>query len=192
MKILLDPGHGENTLGKRSPDKKLLEYKWNREIANMVKNKLPDYDVEIIVPELRDISLGERVRRVNNIAKKEDCILFSIHANAAGNGTKWMNAKGWEVHISINASGKSKKIANLLYDSADEIKRKTRKPLPNQKYWVSNFYILKYTNCPAVLVESGFYDNKEDCEYLLSSKGKEESANIIASSIIKYIKQCQL
>ena len=31
--ILLDNGHGENTLGKRSPDGKLKEYAYAREIV---------------------------------------------------------------------------------------------------------------------------------------------------------------
>ena len=33
MKILIDNGHGENTPGKRSPDGRFREYKYNHEIA---------------------------------------------------------------------------------------------------------------------------------------------------------------
>ena len=40
MKILLDNGHGENTPGKRSPDGKLREYLYAREIASMVYDEL--------------------------------------------------------------------------------------------------------------------------------------------------------
>ena len=36
MKVLIDNGHGENTKGKRSPDGKLREYAWTREIADML------------------------------------------------------------------------------------------------------------------------------------------------------------
>jgi N-acetylmuramoyl-L-alanine amidase len=31
--VIFDNGHGSNTPGKCSPDKKLLEYKWTREIV---------------------------------------------------------------------------------------------------------------------------------------------------------------
>ena len=60
MKILLDNGHGENTPGKRSPDGKLREYLYAREIASMVYDELynRDYDVELLVPETTDISLS--------------------------------------------------------------------------------------------------------------------------------------
>ena len=40
MIIILDAGHGENTPGKRSPDGKLREYKYCREIMKSVKEGL--------------------------------------------------------------------------------------------------------------------------------------------------------
>ena len=40
MKILLDPGHGLNTPGKRSPDGTLLEAAYNREIAQLTLSQL--------------------------------------------------------------------------------------------------------------------------------------------------------
>ena len=38
--VILDNGHGVNTPGKRSPDGKLREYAWAREIVKKIKNKL--------------------------------------------------------------------------------------------------------------------------------------------------------
>ena len=40
MKILLDPGHGLNTPGKRSPDGTFLEAAYNREIAQLTLAQL--------------------------------------------------------------------------------------------------------------------------------------------------------
>ena len=37
MLILLDPAHGHNTPGKRSPDGTLLEYAYTRDLANQMK-----------------------------------------------------------------------------------------------------------------------------------------------------------
>ena len=36
MRILIDNGHGENTPGKRSPDGKLKEWAYTRDIADRV------------------------------------------------------------------------------------------------------------------------------------------------------------
>ena len=40
MKILIDAGHGVNTLGKQSPDGKLREYAWARDIAKRLETSL--------------------------------------------------------------------------------------------------------------------------------------------------------
>lgn len=68
MTILLDPGHGSDTPGKRSPDGRFLEYAFNRDIAARVASKLTTLglNTEIIVPELTDIPLKERVSRINS------------------------------------------------------------------------------------------------------------------------------
>lgn len=100
MKILLDPGHGSNTHGKRSPDGRFLEYRFNRDIALDVQKQLTlsGYDATILVPEDYDVSIRARTERVNTwcrqLGKKNVC-LISIHTNAAGNGRQWMNARGW-------------------------------------------------------------------------------------------------
>ena len=65
--ILLDNGHGNNTAGKRSPDGNLLEYQYTRDMAKSVFNilKALGYNVELLVPEIYDVPLSERVSRVN-------------------------------------------------------------------------------------------------------------------------------
>ena len=102
MTILLDPGHGSDTPGKRSPDGRFREYAFNRDIAARVASKLTSLglNAEIIVPELTDVPLKERVSRINahcTALGTGNAICISIHANAAGNGSKWMNARGWRV-----------------------------------------------------------------------------------------------
>ena len=62
-KIILDAGHGINTPGKRSPDGRFREYKFNRIIVNAVAEhlRLRGYDVEILTPEETDVPLPESV-----------------------------------------------------------------------------------------------------------------------------------
>ena len=69
MKILIDNGHGIQTKGKRSPDGKLLEYTYTRDLARQIVAILKSrgYDFELLVPEEDDIPLSERVRRINEI-----------------------------------------------------------------------------------------------------------------------------
>lgn len=69
MKILIDNGHGENTPGKCSPDGRLKEWAYTREIADRVVAGLRHRgeEAERIVKEDVDIPLSIRCRRVNKI-----------------------------------------------------------------------------------------------------------------------------
>lgn len=191
MKVLIDNGHGENTPGKRSPDGRLMEWAYTREIADMVVYELrkKGIDAERIVKEDTDVPLSERCRRANDIYRKagKKTILVSIHCNAAGSGASWMNARGWSVFVSNNASSNSKKLANSLVEVATSIPVPVRTPALGQLYWQQNLAICRDTLCPAVLVENFFQDNKEDVEYLLSPEGKRNVVRIHVEGIIKYL-----
>lgn len=189
MKVLIDNGHGSNTKGKRSPDGRLMEYSYTREIAELVVSELlkKGIDAERIVREEVDVPLQERCRRVNQY-KASEAILVSIHCNAAGSGADWMSARGWEAWTSVGQT-KADNLATCLYKAADEAGLKTRKDMtdgdPDKE---EGFYILKHTVCPAVLTENLFQDNKEDVAFLLSEDGKQAIVNLHVNGIINFIK----
>lgn len=196
MVILADAGHGVDTLGKRSPDGRLREYKYAREIAAEVVKRLKTmgYNAQLLVTEENDISLGTRCRRVNDVCKHfgaNNVIVISIHCNAAGADGKWHDARGWQACVSLNASAKSKQLACHLFDAAQAQGLKMRSPRPGQKWWQQNLAICRDTNCPSVLTENLFQDNKEDVEYLLSDKGREAIINLHVNGIINYIKSIE-
>lgn len=209
MVILIDPGHGSNTKGKQSPiidksmdiwsiyteDGRFKEYLFNRIIADDVEIvlKAMGYDARIIVPEHIDVSLKERVDRVNRVCNEEgasNVVLVSIHANAAGDSSSWMSARGWECYTTPGQTN-SDRLANCLYNMADKYftNMKIRKDFtdgdPDKE---ANFYIIKNTKCPAVLTENFFYDNKEDLKYMTSDLGHFEIVKMHVDGIIDYIK----
>ena len=194
MKILIDNGHGHNTPGKRSPDGKFREYAYNREIAKRIVADLIDrgHDAELIVPEDNDISLEERVRRVNKICLASDpscVILVSIHVNAAGNGSKWLNATGWSVYT-CKGQTESDRLADCLCEAA--IKhfpgRRIRTDFSDSDPdWEENFSLLSNTLCPAVLTENFFMDSRSNLEYLKSRTGKQAVVDTHVEGIIEYI-----
>lgn len=200
--ILIDNGHGINTVGKRSPYSankikpsiEFYEYKWNREIAEEVVNGLCflGYNAELLVPEIEDIALSERVKRVNKICDKigkEKVILVSIHANAMGNGSKWEKATGWEAYTSLGKT-ESDNIVPYFYDEAEKLfaDKKIRYD------WTDgdcdkeeSFTIIKNTKCPAILTENFFYDNIEDAKLITSKEGKNKIIDLHVNAIIKYL-----
>ena len=103
MIILIDNGHGSNTEqnGKYSPKLtadmnigseftnggRFREWKYNRVIAKQIVDKLKsmNYDARLVVPEDKDISLSERIRRINTICNKEgagNVLMISVHSKA--------------------------------------------------------------------------------------------------------------
>ena len=169
-----------------------MEWAYTREIADMVAMGLRrlGVDVDRIVRENIDVSLSERCRRANEIYKEtgKKAILVSIHCNAAGSGAAWMGAKGWSVFVSNNASENSKRLATCLGNAASSQGVAIRRQTPNLMYWAQNLAMCRDTNCPAVLTENFFQDNKEDVEYLLSSVGKKTVAQIHIDGSMEYLK----
>lgn len=196
MKILIDPGHGIDTPGKRSPDGLLLEYLWNRQVADLILEGLlsAGVDASLVVMETNDVSLRNRVNRVNTICNRlgaSNVLLVSVHANAAGNGSAWMNAKGWSCYTSRGKT-KSDQVAECLYDAfeAEFQDRKIRKDMSDgDRDWEENFYVLQKSKCPAVLLENFFYDNREECAWMLQEETKKRIASAAVKGIIKYIKK---
>ena len=210
MIILIDNGHGSNTErnGKFSPylesdmnigeeftnQGRFREWKYNRVISNLVVEELVDmgYDARLLVPEDIDVSLSERIRRVNTICNKEganNVLLISIHANAVGNGAIWEKAFGWEAYTTRGKT-KSDDLATCLYNRADKnIKgRKIREDWTDgDRDKEADFYIIKKSYCPAVLTENFFYDNKDDLLYMTSEEGVHNVVRIHVEGIIDYI-----
>lgn len=193
MKILIDNGHGNNTPGKCSPDNSFREYAFNREIAAKVVHRLKKlgYDADLLVPELYDVSLDERVHRVNvqcQALGKSNVLLVSIHVNAASNG-QWMKARGWSC-FTTKGQTESDKVAEVFYRHAEEIFRghmiRTDRS-DGDKDWEKQFKICRKTLCPAVLVENFFMDNREDLAYLTSEEGKDSIIQLHVDSIADYV-----
>lgn len=108
-----------------------------------------------------DTSLGNRVTFANNLSNYDRCIFVSVHNNAGG-------GKGTEVFTSIGQT-KSDIIAEEVIDSINAqfpfrpMRMDTR---DGDKDKESNFYVLSKTKMPAILIEYGFFDNREDYEFL--------------------------
>ena len=210
--ILLDNGHGFNTPGKRSPlleDGKTRFFEWQfcREVVDALYERLSaykEYKPIKITPENNDISLTERVRRINKYCNQygaKNCIMLSIHVNAAGNGG-WMTGRGWSAWTTKGTTI-SDKLAECLYEGADFVIKqnkeymnsfngqKIQKPIREDKTdgdrdYEAGFAIIKGANCAAVLTENFFMDNKQDVKYLMSPIGLNDVICIHMKGIENY------
>ena len=192
MRILIDNGHGKETKGKRSFDETFFEWEYTRKVAREVVNHLrkKGVDAELLVPEDNDITITERVNRVNRVVNemgKNNVCVISIHNDAFG--SDWNTANGWSVFIYNSASENSKVLANLLHDAAKDEGLKIRYYKPNQNYWTASYGIIRSTKCPAALTENLFYTNKKDKEFLESEEGFEKIVNLHVVAVTKYVRE---
>lgn len=194
MKVLIDAGHGIDTPGKRSPDGVFREYLWNRQVADLVVSRLRDsgMDADLVVTETNDIPLRTRAMRVNRVCDRlgaANVLLLSVHANAAGDGKRWMTATGWECYTTPGNT-KADRLAECMYDAfshAFPYKRMRRDLSDGDSDKESNFYIIAKTRCPAVLLENFFYDNMDECPWLLLDTTKAKVADAIVDGVERYL-----
>lgn len=170
INIAYDAGHGMYTSGKRC-DKRLdpnetREWFLNNRVANYVERFLLDNYSGFTFMRLddrtgqTDISLKDRVNKANRWGAD---VVISVHHNA---GAKLTNAGGITAHIAKVSSSKSKVYQKDLYNSLIRhtgLKGNRSNPLSS-----NNFYIVRYTNAPAVLIEHGFMDSLIDTPIILT------------------------
>lgn len=218
--IILGTAHLATTPGKCSPDGRLKEYAYSRELVADVKEKLEAYGYHVMV-DYEDVTpckdmqattaKGQQQRELNyrtkfvnaacKLFKAQNCIYVSIHVNAAGAAGQWLNARGWSAYTSIGKT-KADMLAECLYAAAEvnlkpyaatfPATEKVQKPIRRDMTDGDNdieagLYVLKQTNCPAVLTENMFQDNKTDVDFLLSEAGRHALAQLHVEGIMKYI-----
>lgn len=201
--IILGTAHLATTPGKQSPDGRLLEAVWSREMCEWVAPRFMEagYKVFIDYPPLQPNSVMKgvnwsqeqsrelrwRVDFVNAVAQaygRENCLYVSVHCNASPpNDGRWHKPNGFQVYVSKSASSTSRAIAASIYKEAVRRDLKGDRATPTEGYWTADFYVLKHTLCPAVLCECLFQDNKRDCEYLLSLMGKGAISGVIFNGV---------
>ena len=170
------------------------EGNFNRLIGQRLERMLKDagFEVHIVSDSYKDNSLNDRVNKANQIAAKYgkgNCIYISIHSNAAGNGINWNNATGVSVHCCRKSSEKSKKLARLIYKNILDKGYNGNRSIPKDHIWYNDFFVLKNTTMPAVLVENLFYDNKSDLKKLMSDEHRDVILSYLYNGILEFINE---
>lgn len=155
----------------------------NREITRRVWLQLVEHSIDfsLIHDEVDDDPLQIRTMRANKIyARDKRAVLVSIHSNAGG-------GQGNEVFVHPAAGKRTKAIAQVFCDRymADFPMWRFRRHSKDQDYKTANFHMLRETQCPAILLESFFFDEREQAEYLASECGQQDIADCIVRAIME-------
>ncbi len=184
--VLIDPGHGAETPGKRSPDGTLREYEFNRDVARRLQKHLQAANMEarLTVTDDSDMPLHRRTKQAQELKNKGyDVLLLSIHANAAGRNCS--SAHGIETY------------SNHLGDPiAENIQRRLVARTGRSDRGVKHAYLhitreSTRIGIPGILVELGFMTNRQECLLLKDPVYRETCATALSSAISEVMSDLQ-
>lgn len=175
--IVVDAGHGgfdPGAIGRNG----LNEKSCNLAIALKVRNILKAKGHNVLLTRSKDnfLSLQKRVKFANKINAE---IFVSIHANSFTNPS----SGGVETHYN-NANPASRLFAEKIHDKLGR-----SLGINDRGIKESNFYVIKYTKMPSVLVEVAFLSNPREEKLLGSSKFQQKAASLIVDGILDYLEE---
>ena len=192
--FLLDPAHGKETPGKRSPNGWVKEYQYSRLFISELKEELQKQNLTAQIPITKQTEIGllARAKLYNEIPSEEKKFVVSIHLNAAGDGTEWKNAQGFEIWTSrghTKSDDFATEIFNQIQTDFPETKMRAGTWDPKEKQTdpdkESNFTILMGANYYAVLIELAFMDNEEDFKKIINPIWRAKMIQSITKACVK-------
>ena len=165
--IVIDPGHGGQDPGKVSADG-VQEKEINLSIAKKMQKILEAEGIVVIMTREDDTSSDRKSedmrRRVEIIEESKPIAAVSIHQNSFSNhavrGPQVFYFEGAEI---------GKELATIMQSELWTMDKEHRREIKAN----NNYYMLKYTTVPTVIVECGFLSNEEEATLLADEKYQE-------------------
>lgn len=186
--VILDPGHGGYDPGAITKQG-VYEKSINLQIAQKVKEMLEPSGIEIFLTRDEDIDYvpdgvrGKTTKKQIDLnhriemAKEVNADVFvSLHVNATASGQE----SGSETFYHYQSES-GKRLAELIQQEMIKIpgmNRRIAKP--------GDFYIVKNTSMPAVIVEVGYLSSLKEQKKLQQSWYQEQLARAIAKGIANF------
>ncbi|MBE5967960.1 MAG: N-acetylmuramoyl-L-alanine amidase [Lachnospiraceae bacterium] len=188
--VVIDAGHGGRDPGKVGVNG-ALEKDVNLSIAYKLRSLLMLNDINVIMTREDDMGLYSETdsnkksadlnKRIEIIHSNHADLAVSIHQNSFTEEY----VKGAQVFYHVQSQdGKrlAETIQRQLKETLDDGNH--RKAKSN-----SNYYMLKKTECPLVIVECGYMSNKEEAALLLDEDYQEKLAWGIHLGIMQYLNE---
>ena len=173
--IVLDAGHGGKDTG--APyfgwDEKDLVLSMTLKVGALLE--ADGYRVEYTRSDDTYVSLAARAEQANT---QQAEIFVSIHANAFPQNPDICGVETYYLIGGERAKDLAEAIHEAVLESTGAVDRSTRE---------ANYYVLRYTDMPAVLVETGYMSNEDECTLLASEEYQNLMAQGIAEGIRAYL-----
>ena len=178
--VMLDAGHGGSENGAIGPlGTRYAEKAINLKTALRLRTELLKLGANVLMIRTTDkaVSLADRLAASRN-AKPD--IFISLHANSMPDNVDISAVEGFSTYY---RGALGKKLAEIMLAGATaDLKRK------NMGSHNKNFYVLRGTWTPSVLIETGFVPNPAEFEWLVGTSSQAAIAKSIAKAILEYFK----
>ncbi len=183
--VVIDAGHGGKDPGAKAVDG-TYEKNYNIDVARRLDKKLKELGFSTIMTREEDIytTLQERTDAANwNYAD----FFISIHFNAYMNKAKGIETLYYPNTPTEAYSINNKDIASIFQEEIlKALKRPSRGVISRP-----DLFVLNKTKMPAMLMELGFLTNKEELSFIKKESYRENAANALATSLLRYYKEIQ-
>lgn len=191
IKIVIDPGHGGIDVGTSKGN--VVESEVNLSISKKLKAYLEDYGYEAVLTRSKDVALDSHSGRGDtrqerdlnvrtNIINESGADLFvSIHVNSLPDSP---STSGSIVYYNDKIS-KSRELARSIQKALNGVTASNykRKAQNSRK---ADYYVLRNSDVPGVLVETAFITNKKERELLATDAFRDKLAKAILEGIENY------
>lgn len=176
--VVIDPGHGGSASGAYYEG--IMEKDITLPISLMLRDLLVEEGYNVVMTRDSDtyMTLSDRCQVANDI---DADIFISIHCNALENNTTY---EGLFTFYSTGST-KGQKLAQAVQDATAAATGTINRGIRNN----SDYTVLRKTNMPAVLVETGFMSSHNELMNLCDSKYQMKLAQGMAEGIIQYFAQ---
>lgn len=167
--VVLDAGHGGTDPGCVQGD--ILEKEIALAITMQLKEKLENNGFDVILTRDTDkaVSLSERVALTNQSGA--DCFI-SIHCNMWADDAA---IRGLECYFYRSEEGKE--LAGYIIEAVNSAS------ITNNGAMEGNYMVVRDADIPAVLVETGYLSNPQECEALTTQEYQDVVAGAITEGI---------
>lgn len=180
--IIIDPGHGGNNPGAVQNNSREADN--NLAVALKVQDKLTAAGATVIMTRSTDhavapegSTLKQELQERVNLAEKNNADLFlSIHTNQNDDAT----ISGM---MTFYPSAQSPRLAQIMQESILKQTHSVDKGISP-----ANFYVLRNTTMPSILIEMGFISNPQEASFLKSDVYRSKVADGIYNGVTNYFK----
>lgn len=178
--VMVDPGHGGSETGTYGPlGLEYAEKAINLQTALKLQKALEGMGAKVLMTRTADVTLSLEDRLAASRSARPD-MFISVHSNAMEDNVDISKTYGFSAFY---REALAKPLCDKVYNTVLTSLNRNAKGMEKK-----NFYVMRGTWAPSILIETGFVPNPTEFEWLTDDAGQSAVAETVARAIADYFK----